>query len=248
MTIGTQIAAYIAAASQLSGIPLDVLAAQMVAERGWSILEPSGWPANNNPGDISWRGEGVPTGADELWFDGVVGVLSNGVVVYDTPELGATAYGLLLRDPPTSLGLPSHAFAGQSISQACVTLAKSHFSANNYHATAANPGGDLWAICNMSELIPLTAAARALLFPTSSGSSTSPSPSPSPSPSASPSAQPAPAPSSRTELVTVRPGMTIWALAQEFRTTVNAINAANDLTWESDRTLPIGRVLKIPVG
>lgn len=50
----------------------------------------------------------------------------------------------------------------------------------------------------------------------------------------------------RYALVTVRAGMTVWGLCNQYHTTLEAINAANHLTLETDRDLRIGMTLRIP--
>lgn len=47
-------------------------------------------------------------------------------------------------------------------------------------------------------------------------------------------------------LVAVKPGTTVWGLAAQFHTSVEAINEENGLSTKTDRLLQLGRVLKIP--
>lgn len=51
----------------------------------------------------------------------------------------------------------------------------------------------------------------------------------------------------RVMMVTVKRGMTVWGLANQYHTTVEAINAVNNLGAAGDRDLQVGAVLKVPM-
>lgn len=148
---------YLLIAEQESDVPARILATILAAERGPDLLQT--WPTGmlndgpvetNNPADISGNGE-------EPWYEGVVGVLSNGVSVYRTLPDGAIAWGRLLKNPPTIMHLPANwiAVANSAPEVALRLFAESNYAASHYNATPENPAGDLINVYNSDVYKPL---------------------------------------------------------------------------------------------
>lgn len=190
--------AYITRAVEVSGLPARLLAALCAAEHGALLL--TGWPdcgggdgrPTNNPADISGLGEWP-------WYRHALGTCANGVTLYDTPEHGGEALGLLLRDPPPSLNLDAATLRDAAVSNpllACSLLARSEYAATHYYATPTHPGGLLWACWLDPTYEPLWRDVT----------------------------DPAP-----WRWVTVEPGDTLTGLALRYGTTVDAIMRANPI-------------------
>src|SRR5579875_1678336 len=74
----------------LTGLPEKLVAAWWIAENGWA------WPETNNPANISFTGQGIPSYGV---FAGTVEVLPNHVCKYATAEDGIRAWAEEINAP-----------------------------------------------------------------------------------------------------------------------------------------------------
>lgn len=122
-------------AATLLHLPTRFIAAWWVAENGWTF------PITNNPGNISYLGEGHP---DPIGiFAGVKQVLPNKVCVYDTPADGVNAFVLLLELPstvkPLTLTAEELRQVSGNIETLCATVGQSNWAGSHYKV-----GNDTW--------------------------------------------------------------------------------------------------------
>lgn len=104
------------------------IAAWWAAENGYTWDE-----TTNNPGNVSYEGEGIPSGGI---FSGVTEVLSNKVCVYDTALHGVEAWASLLE-------APTQAHGGDKV--LTVDLEDLRACGGNLHCMAAKIGASNWA-------------------------------------------------------------------------------------------------------
>ena len=219
---------YIGIVVGATGIPARIIATILAAEHNdvaekWPTVDWHGIQVpTNNPADISGMGS-------EPVYHGAIAEASNGVTIYDTLENGAMALAHLLLHPPVVLDLAPDwvALTQSNPREAIRAFAHSNFASSHYGATTDNPDGDLWGVYESPAYEPLWAE-----------------------PDGSPTATPQPAaPPSGVKgytLHTVRPGDTLSGLAAMFRSTVQAIVAANPIITNPDM-IQVGWKLRIPI-
>lgn len=118
------------------------IAAWWIAENGWT------WPSTNNPGNISYAGDGVPKGGE---FAGAVRVDPNNVVEYDTPAEGVDAFCLLLKTPKgpnkaLTIDLTGLHACGDDVHKMCYTVGASNWAASHYEHGDKGPGSLIWDV------------------------------------------------------------------------------------------------------
>ena len=114
-------------ASLLLRIPPRLIASWWVSENGWV------WRTDNNPGNISYTGEGNP---DPIGvFAGVVEVQSNKACVYKDPAYGVNAFVLLLELPLSAKELTLTSFElrnAKDVKEMCQLIGRSNWASSHY--------------------------------------------------------------------------------------------------------------------
>jgi len=114
--------------SALTKLPERFVCAWWYAENGAT------WPADNNPGNVSYTGDGVPSGGV---FEGVTEVLPNQVCVYDSPESGIRAWALTINTPVglKYLDIDTAMLLGKTVKEQCQILGRSNWAESHYEVT-----------------------------------------------------------------------------------------------------------------
>lgn len=114
----------------MTGIDYRFLLSWWISENGWSE---AGWNASNNPGNISYDGEGLPP--DTGWFIGVTAVLDNKVCVYRDAISGVEAFCKLLNTPKSEKELDvdsKELLQAKTIESKAKLLGQSNWSSGHY--------------------------------------------------------------------------------------------------------------------
>ena len=131
-------------ASLLLRIPPRLIASWWIAENGWT------WRADNNPGNISYTGEGNsdPIGV----FAGVVDVQPNKVCTYKNAADGVNAFVLLLELPLSAkdLTLTAQELRGKTITEMCQLIGDSNWAASHYRTTWN--GGSIYDVYTCADM------------------------------------------------------------------------------------------------
>ena len=206
--------------SALTQLPERFVCAWWYAENGET------WPVDNNPGNVSYTGEGVPSAGV---FAGVTEVKPNRVCVYDSPESGIRAWALTINTPVglKYLDIDTAMLLGKTAEEQCVIVGKSNWASSHYEVTDAQgvpvantwPGETLWFAYNNSVINAWYAT---------------------PSPVAA--VKPA---GFHYQSVTVEQGQTLWQIALDHHVPMDVLAAFNSLVHPA--IIHPGETLMIPL-
>ena len=123
--------------SALTQLPERFVCAWWYAENGET------WPIDNNPGNVSYTGEGVPSAGV---FAGVTEVKPNRVCVYDSPESGIRAWALTINTPVglKYLDIDTSMLLGKTVEEQCRIVGNSNWATGHYVGVEGWPGSSIW--------------------------------------------------------------------------------------------------------
>ena len=185
--------------SALTQLPVRFICAWWYAENGET------WPVNNNPGNVSYTGSGVPSSGV---FAGVTEVNpDNQVCVYDSPESGIRAWALTINTPVglKYLDIDTAMLLGKDVQEQCRIVGNSNWAAGHYMGVEGWAGSSIWDAYHNTVI-------DAWFTPPIATHET-----------VKPSRYPY-------QAVTVREGQTVWGIALDHQIPVDVLAAFNALT------------------